>query len=372
VGWHPLVPAAIRDVEGTQWQVLRSWPDETAGQYVLELKTPAQAGVRAAHLRAGQLELLPEGRDPRLRALAQAARTGEVLVHRAHMRAVVRTGDRYHKIFRPNRSIDSMARHAATVEFLDPEDFLAPEIVSFTPGCLTLAGLPGRSLFELGRDPAVSDDLFEKAWQKWSEGWVRQQSLPRAHRRLPLDTLPIRTADVELTNLHRAVDRWLLHAHDVPAAEAQRYAVHAATMRVAQELLGSEPDPLVWSHGDLHDKQIFAAGPEASLALLDFDEAAQGEAAADLANLAVHLRLRVRQGRLTGARYRAALLQVMAAAEGLEVSPARFAAYADATRLRLGCLYSFRPPWATLAEEFMHSRPEPVASSLAGSSADST
>ena len=104
MGWHPAVPAAIADAEGTLWQVIRSWPDHTAQDYNLEITAPDRPGVRAAHLRAGQLELLPEGRDPDLPALTQVARKGEVVVHRAHRRAVVRTGDRYQKIFRSGRS----------------------------------------------------------------------------------------------------------------------------------------------------------------------------------------------------------------------------------------------------------------------------
>lgn len=369
MSWHPPVPVSVPDRNGTNLTVRRAWPDQTAGHYILELTAPDRAGVRAAHYRGGQLELLPRGKDPRLHALAQVGRKGEVVVHRANLRAVVRTGDRYHKIFRSSRSVDSMARHAGTTELLGSRDFLAPEIVSFTPGCLTLTGLPGRSLFELGNDSAVSDAWFQAAWRKWSEGWVRQQSLARSAAHRPaLESLPARSAAAELDNLQRLVHLWLLHAENVPEAEAERNAVRAASRQITAQLLGSEPDPLVWSHGDLHDKQIFAAGPNSPLALLDFDEAAQAEAAADLANLAVHLQLRLRQGRLTAARYQAAVRQVIAAAEELRVTPARFEAYANATRLRLGCLYSFRPPWGALAEEFLYPRAAEMALSAAGDS----
>lgn len=355
MSWHPPVPITVPGPNGTSLIVRRAWPDLTAGHYILELITPDRTGVRAAHLRDGQLELLPRGRDPRLHALVQVARKGEVVVHRANLRAVVRTGNNYHKIFRSSRSVDSMSRHAGMVELLGSEDFLAPEIVSFAPGCLTLTGIPGRSLFELGNDSTVSDAMFETAWQRWSEGWVRQQSQAlSAARRAALDALPPRSPAVELENLQRLVRLWLLHAQNTPEAEPQRNALLAATRKIAEQLLGTEPDPLVWSHGDLHDKQIYAAGPDVPLALLDFDEAAQAEAAADLANLAVHLQLRLRQGRLTAARYQAALRHVLTAVAELRITPARFDAYANATRLRLGCLYSFRPPWDTLAEEFLN------------------
>lgn len=355
MGWHPPVPAEIRDAENTEWQVIRSWPGRTAETYVLELQSPDRPGVRAAHLRSGQLELLRDGRDSRLPALRHAAKHGEVLVHRAHHRAVVRSGDQYVKIFRLRQANEAAGRHAWMNELLGAGDFLTPDIVSYTPGSLTLTGLPGRSLFELGKDPAVSDAQFEKAWHQWADAWVRQQALARTGReRLTLEGLPPRSAAVELANLRRIVNLWLLHAHDIPAAETQRHAVRAAAIRAAQGLLGTDADPFVWSHGDLHDKQIFSADPGAPLGLLDFDEAGRAEAAADLANLAVHLQLRLGQHRLTAVRYQSALREVVAAAEELQVTPARFDAYAGATRLRLGCLYSFRPQWNALAEDFLN------------------
>ena len=183
---------------------------------------------------------------------------------------------------------------------------------------------------------------------------------------LALEALPPRTAAVELENLRRIVNLWLVHARDVPAAQAQRTAVRVAAGQTAEKLLRTEPDPLVWSHGDLHDKQIFTADPGAPLGLLDFDEAGRAEAAVDLANLAVHLQLRLCQHRLTAERYQTALRHVIATAEELQVTPARFDAYASATRLRLGCLYSFRPQWAALAEDFLNNQAEDAQLSTNG------
>lgn len=355
MSWHPPVPLSVHDADGELWPVRRAWPGPTAGDYILELAAPGRAGVRAAHLRAGALELLPDGGDRRLPGLAQVEPLGEVVVHRAHKRAVVRTGDRYYKIFRPRQSDEAADRHTRTNAFLAAGDFLSPDVVSYTRGCLLLTALPGRSLFELGSDPDASDAEFEKIWQKWSRCWVRQQSLSgTAAHRASMAALAPRTAAVELENLQRMVDLWLLHARDLPAARAEREAVAAAAVQIAQQLLRTEPDPLVWSHGDLHDKQIFATAPDAPLGLLDFDESGVAEAGVDLANLAVHLRLRLRQRRLTAERYRTAHCQVIAAAEELRVTPARFDAYANAASLRLGCLYSFRPQWAALAGDLLH------------------
>ena len=353
MGWHPPVPAAILDADNTEWQVIRSWPDDSAEDYVLELGVPGRAGVRAAHLRAGQLELLRDGRDRRLPALKRASPLGVVVVHRAHKRAVVRAGEHHLKLFRARQSDEAVGRHARMNELLGAGDFLTPEIVSSTPGCLTLMTLPGRSLFELGIDPAVSDVVFENAWQKWSRAWVRQHSLARRRRTAP----PSRRS-----RPGRPPSNWQTCNARAPVAGARRGHSGGASRargrprgrgQAAQKLLRTDPDPLVWSHGDLHDKQIFTLDPGAPLGLLDFDEACRAEAAADLGNLAVHLQLRLHQHRLTAERYQTARRHVIATAEELHVTPARFDAYAAATRLRLGCLYSFRPQWADLAEDFL-------------------
>ena len=102
-------------------------------------------------------------------------------------------------------------------------------------------------------------------------------------------------------------------------------------------LLETAPDPPVWAHGDLYDKQIIVADGDTPPGLLDFDSTARAEAARDLASLDVRLELHLRNDRITPARYLTAHTQVLAAAEELHVSPARFHAYSDAIWLRLAC-----------------------------------
>lgn len=355
MSWHPPVPAVIGDAgDATRWTVARAWPDKTAGEYILEVRAAGQPGVRAALLRSGRFELIAPSGDRQLPALAEVAPLGEVVVHRAHRRAVVRAGDRYIKVFRSDHAAEASARHVRMSTILDPENFRVPELLAFIPDGFAIAALAGRSLFELGMDPDVSDPAVEAAWRNWSDAWVRQHA--RAVARGPgtaMEALPPRPAAVQVAILQRMVDRWLLHAREIPAARVQRETVQAAALDVSRRLLDAAPDPLVFSHGDLHDKQIFAGAAGGPVGLLDFDEAGRAEAAADIANLAVHLELRRRQGRLTAQRYRAAHGHVIAAARELHVAPTRFAAYADATRLRLACLYAFRPQWAFLAEDLL-------------------
>ena len=104
---------------------------------------------------------------------------------------------------------------------------------------------------------------------------------------------------------------------------------------MTRNLLRTAPDPLVWAHGGLHDKQIIATDGTSPLGLLDFDKTARAEAALDLADLDVHLEPRLRENRRAPARYLTAHTQLLAAAGELHVSPARFHAYSDARWLRL-------------------------------------
>jgi aminoglycoside phosphotransferase (APT) family kinase protein len=89
------------------------------------------------------------------------------------------------------------------------------------------------------------------------------------------------------------------------------------------------------------------------VAFIDFDTLQRGDAAVDLANLAVHLELRAMQageGVAAAAPLRAALL------EGYGAGPAlteRLAPYEAAVRLRLACVYAFRPRWAGLPLELL-------------------
>lgn len=131
------------------------------------------------------------------------------------------------------------------------------------------------------------------------------------------------------------MNRWLRHTGDVPELSRERSILLARAEEVANNLLGSAPDPLVWAHGDLHDKQVIATDGSSPLGLLDFDGTARAEAALDLADLDVHLELQLRVDRMTPARYLAAHKHVLSVAEELHVSPDRFQAYSDVYWLRL-------------------------------------
>lgn len=329
----PVPPSAV-DPSGQTWLIHRAWPDRTAGDYLLEVIAPGQPGVRGGVLRAGAFELLPDD-DPALPSLRAEARRGELVSYRPHMRAVIRTEACYIKVFLPGGAIVPAERCAQTEILLDPATFAAPRVLRNSPDVIAFSAVPGRTLGELGDDHAdLGDEVVDRLWERWQLAWTAQVGSSAGHAALA--ALPTHSPEVEVTDLRRWVKRWLRH-NDIPEAGAQRAALSARADEVTRNLLRTAPDPLVWAHGDLHDKQILADTGNSPLGLLDFDDTAQAEAALDLANLDVHLELHARQHPASPARYVAAHTRILAAAEDLHVSPDRFHAYSDGAWLRLAC-----------------------------------
>ncbi len=168
-----------------------------------------------------------------------------------------------------------------------------------------------------------------------------------------MDSLPLHPPEEEAENLRRWTSHWLNHSEGIPEAAASRTALHSQAELAIARLMATPHEPLGWARGDLHDKQILGDEALSQPGLLDFDESCQAEAALDLANLDVHLELRRIQKLLTPRRHAIAHRQILDAAEMLQVGPERFAAYAACTRLRLACMYSFRPPWGGQATQYL-------------------
>lgn len=337
ISWPCRVPLSIDDDTGTTWQIRRAWLDKRPDEYVLEVLTPGRPGVRGAHLRHGQFDLVPLD-DPELPALRREAQQGEVISYMPYRRAVIRTEDRYIKIYPPGGAIQAADLCTQMDILLDAGNFTTPrmlrqnsqDVIAFSP-------IPGPTLNELGEDNSkIGDEAFASVWKKWSRTWVAQLNAPYGpSARGVLDSLPLRSAEVEAARLHRSVQRWLRHNKSVPQSSSKREAMRVWAEEITTSLLRTTPDPLVWAHGDLHDKQIIATDGSSPLGLLDFDETVRAEAAFDLAKLDVRLELQLGQNRMAPARYLAAHTQVLAAAEELHVNPSRFHAYSDAIWLRL-------------------------------------
>lgn len=332
--WTSPVPLSAEDKSGTTWHVRRAWPDRRPGCYLLEVSTPGQPGVRGARLRHGHFKLIPLD-DPRLPALQVEAQQGELIAYRPFDRAVVRAEGRYIKIFRPGRADVARERCSQLNILLDAGRFTVPKILSYrSPDVIAFSAIPGPTLCEVAS--TADDAAFAGAWDKWSQAWVAQVSGPYGPTALSvLESLPLHSAELEAAKVWQMVNLWLRHNEEIPELMPLGEALRAAAEDVALDLLGAAADPLVWAHGGLHDKQIIATEGSSPLGLLDFDKTARAEAALDLASLDVYLELRLREGRMTAARYRMAHAQVLSTADELHVTPARFQAYSEARWLRM-------------------------------------
>jgi hypothetical protein len=398
--WHPPVPRRVTDAAGTAWTVQRAWPGTSPGSYVVEVRSPDRPGVLAGTFNDGAFKAVTVD-DPRLPALAAESARGEVVVHRAHKRAVVRAPEAFIKVFRPGRALAAASTHSIASAALTEGGFNTPRLVSAGPDVLVFSRLAGRSFHELGHSHAgstgqkgtdqsgmagqagiasqtgITDASYAAMWARWSRTWAGTVTAAGSSAfQDSLQQLPLRDAAKEAASLQRWVDHWLRHSEGIADAAPARAALLSRVQVVTETLRSTPPDRLGWAHGDLHDKQMLGSQPlvarkpgvrvfggpsssgktaagSAAPGLLDFDESCRAEAALDLANLDVHLELRWRQNRLTTRRYAIAHAAVMSAAERLHVSPHRFSAYAASTRLRLACLYSFRPPWGADAASYL-------------------
>jgi hypothetical protein len=337
MSWYLPVPQYADEATGTTWRVSRAWFDKRPGNYVLEVVSQGRTrALRGAYLRHGRFELVPLD-DPELPALRAEAQEGELIAYRPHRRAVVRAEGRYIKIFRPGQAIASAERCAHVDILLDAAGtFTTSRILRSSEDVIVFSTVPGPTLNELSEDDCTtSDESFARAWEKWARSWVAQLSVPHGNAaRSVLNSLPLRSAEVEAAYLWRCVNRWLRHFENEPELSPQVSALRAAAEDVTKNLLRTAPDPLVWSHGDLHSKQIIVVDDRSPLGLLDFDEGAQAEAARDLAKMDVRLELHRRRNHLSSARYLTAHNQVLAVAEELNVNPDRFHAYSDTIWLR--------------------------------------
>lgn len=285
----------------------------------------------------GQSLLLHAGGwDPDLPALPRLLRSDRIqlLSHRPGKRAILRwdgaTPPLFCKLLSSGRRLRRAAR-ALSLAARQPDSFRTPQLQRLQPrSCsLILTAVEGLSLHQLIREGRAEPEDLRRIGQ----------ALQRWHHQAPDPKLPVHRAAEEAAVL----ERWLSHV-DVflPQSSAGLRAHHAAVAAA----LGREEEPLVVSHRDLHDKQILIS-PEQRPGLIDFDTMALAHPALDLANLLAHLELRHLQGRCGLARCRD-LGQALLVGHGSERQEAALQRYLDSARLRLACVYAFRPRWQGL------------------------
>lgn len=286
--------------------------------------------------------LQPDGSDSKLPALDRllGAPDASLVTHRPGRRAVVRIqrdgSARYVKAVRPSRSARIVESNRIVAGMPD-RAFATPVIegIDEAAGVLETREVVGQNLHDL---LALNPDRFV---QGCHAAGVALRSL----HSIETDAVPAHDAISEISMLSdrcRAVERF------TPEFSV---AVFAALETVSNGLRSSRSAHKT-IHRDYYDKQI-VIGPGGIPALLDFDTLGLGEPALDIANMLVHLELRVLQG--NGAPQTAASA-AEAFLKGYETSAAsddRLRHYLDASRLRLAILYAFWPKWTGVARELL-------------------
>jgi aminoglycoside phosphotransferase (APT) family kinase protein len=282
-------------------------------------------------LPADQILLQANGTDRRLVGLAPLLdEPGATMVlHRPERRAVVRLarpeGVIFAKVVRPER-IHDLARIMLAIHEVAAGHFRTPPIRSLDvkQGILYLATLPGRSLHDL-----LAGTTLTEAAAAAGTALRHLHALPIASQAQP------HTAAAEVAVLEQWVQRLAWLAPTLTAPISARLPQVAAALR-------SATSPVALLHRDYYDKQIFLA-PDGKPGLLDFDLLACGEAALDVANALVHFELRASQGHYRAIDAEHAKAAFLESYRPPLVVAKRIQAYADASRLRLACVYSCRP-----------------------------
>ena len=181
----------------------------------------------------------------------------EVVVAHAQ-RATLRVGEVFLKI-------DSdQTRTDVEVEAMTMAPIPTPAILWRNRPVLALAALAGTALGHLGEPSTAS-----------SAAWAAAGAAVRALHEAPLPPWPGRNLDELASQLARECE-WLVANDVLPAEVVTRHR------RVAEAAL--RPWTPVFIHGDLQVDHVFVAGDEVT-GVIDWSEAAQGDALFDLATL---------------------------------------------------------------------------------------
>jgi aminoglycoside/choline kinase family phosphotransferase len=280
----------------------------------------------------GYLLLQVGGADRVLHGLAPllARDDAHLLVHQPERRAVVRLGSgdgtRFAKIV-PTKRVDGIVAAGRCAAEIAENAFSTPQPLAIdrAAGVVVWSALRGTALHDLLGDERMINGARAAG-----------AALKRLHAAQPTIAHQHNAADEALT-----LQRWIEKAvYFDPKLED---ALASIAPKVVIDLL-SDSSPPVLLHRDFYDKQIFVVD-DGRIGFLDFDTLAYGEAALDLANALVHFELRALQGRCTKQQAQAAQAAFLDGYQPDQHTCRRIDAYGAAARLRLACVYSFRPAW---------------------------
>lgn len=336
------------EIDGERLVVRRSWPGKNGVRSYECCDASGRIRALTDDPRRG-LTLLPHARDRKLPSLRPC---GQLLVHRAGKRAVERVSRGYRKHLRAGGSGDVVTATHTMGGLAASAGFAVPRVLGTSEHSVMLSTVPGVPLLEL------SPEDWGRAWGRWSVAW------PRLVRGAvgPSEQWQVHDAAAEAA----VVAKWFEHVREYDAGGlAGRFAerLDEVETRVCRDLsslqagsccsTGPVGGGMVPAHRDLHDGQMLFDPATNGVGLLDFDTAVLAERELDLANLDVHLELRVMQGLLGEAAADVGRQAIRQAAVAVGADARRLETYREATRARLGCVYAFRWQWVPVAERML-------------------
>lgn len=330
----------LLELRGPDAEVLAGqWYQDTERADVVAQQTRHTAADPAFVQRLGARVVVQRaGADRRLPALHhRATRVGAALVaHRAERRGVVANPDgSYTKVVTPARLPQLLRIPSGAADLRVPKVLSVDEPAA----AVTTAGLPGRSLHRLLCDETVTEAEITAA------GHSVGDAVAALHRGAVPVSVPVHDAAAEIEVTRAWLDAALAH-HALSDAAGLYRGLASARARL------TETGPSVFVQRDLHDGQLLVASGE-PVGMLDFDLAAAGPAAADVANLLVHLELRTLQGCCSAARAQQLTTAILDAYQPTATVAAQLVGYSLTTRLRLAAVYAFRPGGARLSRSLI-------------------
>lgn len=322
--------------------------DERRAQVLKSTRKAAVDPGSVIEVAEQKLILQAHGADRRLLGLATLLTqpAAQIIVHRPERRAVVRLQQDGETVFAKAVRPEKSGALAAALTWAGEQirAFATPTLLHHdeAAGIVSTAALAGKSVHDLYGSPVIEDALQ-----------VMGRTLGALHEMAAPDWAVPHAAAQEVGVLARWMDRLNDFAPHLHAELSMPVA------RVAEALTDAIGVPTLL-HRDFYDKQIFVT-EDGAAGLLDLDTLAVGEAELDVANALVHLELRSLQTGQLGCSLQRARAAFLSGYPVEWLSPARLQVYADAARLRLACVYAFRPGGITSSPRMLARLGQPVA-----------
>lgn len=256
----------------------------------------------------------------------------QLISHRPGKRAVVRLAQQdesfYYKFFGSEKSFLKAIKQASCIRQFGIKQLRTASIIDYNHESrwIQYSSIKGASLF----------DLLSMNWNDTNISRMIGATLRRLHESPLHQDMRIHEEKDEACVLINWVDNASFYFPS--RGEKLKKQAQQVIQRLSE--VSSRGGVL---HRDLHDKQILLAG-NLYPGFIDFDTLAWGPPALDLANLLVHLELRVLQNKATSLQVQSIGKAII---EGYDCANIErdLTTFLDVTRLRLACVYAFRPRW---------------------------